>query len=136
VARLTPEVQNEIAAFLRAGGFPTVAAEAAGISAAQFTRWMRLGRQPRPKRRFRDFVKAVTHALALARLSAEVEIHKKKPLEWLKSGPPRDAWGPDAQPSAPSGLDDPEIRELFARVLTALEPFPEAHAAVRKAMDR
>jgi hypothetical protein len=136
MARLTPEVQNDIVAFLRAGGFPEVAAEAAGVPAAQFANWMHRGRNPGEPRRYREFVAAVTQALAQARLTAEVAALKAKPLEWLKAGPGREGWGRDAAPPArPPGLEHPEIRELLARLLAALEPFPEAREAVARAID-
>ena len=135
MARPTPEEQNDIVAFLRAGGFPEVAAEAAGVPAARFADWMHRGGKPDEPRRYREFAAAVTQAQAQARLAAEVAVHAKKPLDWLKAGPGRQGWGRDVKPAAgPPGMEQPWFRELLATMLAALEPFSEAREAVAKAL--
>src|SRR5689334_11150720 len=98
MARLTAEIQTTIVAYLRAGGFPEVAAAAAGVPVARFARWMHRGQQPRAPRRYRRFAAAVAEALAQARLGAEVATHEKRPLDWLKCGPGRVNWGAKAAP--------------------------------------
>ena len=40
---LTPELQGRIVAFVRAGGYPHVAAEAAGVPRHVFERWLKRG---------------------------------------------------------------------------------------------
>ncbi|NBO91604.1 MAG: hypothetical protein EBV06_04715 [Planctomycetia bacterium] len=136
MARLTPEIQANLVAFLRAGGFPEVAAEASGITAAQFSRWMQRGSQPGAPRRLREFVTAVMQAVAQARLGAEVAMHENKPLEWLKFGPGRIDWGAKAKPheQAP-GLEHPVFRTLLVGLLAALEPYPEARQAAAEILD-
>ena len=46
----TDEQLRSITAFIRSGGFPLVAAEAAGVSRERFEQWLQLGRVTRPPR--------------------------------------------------------------------------------------
>src|SRR5262249_57257612 len=69
--KLTPAIQQAIIAYVRAGGFPHVAAEAAGVSAETFDHWMELGERPRAAAKYRDFADAVRQPVAQARLGAE-----------------------------------------------------------------
>jgi len=85
--KLTPEVQHNIVAFLRAGGFPEVASEAAGVPQAVFESWVMRGEAPRARSPYREFAVAVRQAIAQARLGAEVEARNDRPLDWLRSGP-------------------------------------------------
>ena len=64
--QLTPAIQQAIVAYVRAGGFPHVAAEAAGVSAETFAHWMELGERPRAAARYRQFVDAIRQAVAQA----------------------------------------------------------------------
>src|SRR5262245_59058160 len=66
--QLTPRIQELICAYLRAGSFPHVAAEAAGVPQKVFERWLRWGRAKRPVPLYRDFYEAVSRAQAEARL--------------------------------------------------------------------
>jgi hypothetical protein len=91
--KLTPETQKTIVAYIRSGAFDWVAAEAAGIGASTFRRWMKAGE--RGHRTYSGFYAAVREARAQARVTAEVEIRKVNPLAWLRYGPGRDR-GPDA----------------------------------------
>src|SRR5262245_6914530 len=79
---LTPAVHQSIVAFVRAGGFAHVAAEAAGVPREVFDDWM-----SRPGPRYREFARAVRQAEAQARLRVEVAVLDARPLDWLKSGP-------------------------------------------------
>src|SRR5438105_11864897 len=101
--RLTPAIQQAIVAYTRAGGFPHVAAEAAGVPRAVFARWLRRGEGRRAKARYRAFADAVRQAAAQARLGAEVSVRNDKPLDWLRSGPGRETadvpgWTANARP--------------------------------------
>jgi hypothetical protein len=137
---LTPALQQSIVAYIRAGGFPHVAAEAAGVPRQVFERWCRLGEGPRARPLYRAFADAVRQAAAQARLGAEVAVHDGKPLDWLRNGPGRETadvpgWTSLARPRPPgraeSPLLDPAVQALLARLLEALADFPEArvHAA-------
>ena len=138
--RLTPAVIQDIASFIRAGGFPHVAAEAAGIPQALFARWMETGRRDGVRKRYRDLRKAVLQAQAQARLKAEIAAFTDKPLDWLRSGPGKptaDAagWTGPARASREEGrpanpLLDQAIQELLQRVLGCLEAFPDARSRI------
>lgn len=140
----TAEVTAQIAGFVRAGGYPEVAAEAAGVPRDLFVRWMERGRARNAREPYRSFASAVGQALAQARLRAEIEARQKVPRFWLASGPGRErsdtpGWTSQVKPRPEDGADPLGRAEaLIARytqvVMTALEPFPEARAAVADAL--
>ena len=137
--RLDAAVQQSIVAYVRAGGFAEVAAEAAGVRRRTFLTWMRKGTDPKGKPRYRAFAQAVRQAQAQARLGAEVSARNDKPLDWLRNGPGRETadqrgWTSNARPTASkasgAALLQAEVRDLVGRVMTALEAHPEARAAL------
>jgi hypothetical protein len=136
--RLTSELEQAIVAYVRAGGFPQVAAEAAGLPREFFERWFRRGQGRRASSRYRAFVEAVRSAQAQARLGAEAHALTKKPLDWLRNGPGRESTGspgwtgpvrPALGRSAGPALLHQEVQAAITTTLTALEPFPDARAA-------
>jgi hypothetical protein len=138
--KLTPAVQKDIIAFIRAGGFPHVAAEAAGVPRAVFERWLRKGEARRTARRLRAFADEVRKARAQTRLGAEIAILSDKPLDWLRYGPGRETadspgWtatvkaAPARQGEVPL-LQREEVQALLATLMGALEGFPEPRTAV------
>ena len=138
---LTSDLQNSIVAYIRAGGFPHVAAEAAGVRREVFERWLHQGRGPEARSRYRAFFEAVLQARAQARLGAETAVLGDKPLDWLRSGPGRETaesagWTGTVRPTgAATGRGGPvlaqeEVQALIATVLRLLEPYPEARAVV------
>jgi hypothetical protein len=137
---LTPAVETTILAYVRAGGFAHVAAEAAGVSREVFEEWMRKGEGKRPNAKYRVFAVAVRQAEAQARLGAEVAALKGKPVDWLKAGPGKETtakpgWSALAKPRGgrdkpASPLLDPGVQELLRTLLRALERYPEARADV------
>ena len=137
---LTPNVQETICAYIRAGGFPQVAAEAAGIPAKVFDTWMRYGNAKRPQPLYRDFREAVLQAQAIARLCAETKAMERAPLSWLRFGPGRETkrvpgWTDGVKPApikrstGKMGLG--KMWELIPVMLDALTPFPAARGAGR-----
>lgn len=74
--KLTPEVQEKIVSLVRAGNYPEVAAQAAGINAATYYRWMQKGEEStKPYGEFREAVKeaqaaAESHAVTIIRKAA------------------------------------------------------------------
>ena len=136
----TADQTQTIAAFIRSGGYPHVAAEAAGVSVEMFDCWLRMGQAPKAGAALRQFYEAVRQARAQARLAAEMVAFKDRPLEWLKSGPGKETaesagWTgtiklqPDAAEDDFNPLLHAELQELFHKLLQALAPFPEARAA-------
>jgi hypothetical protein len=145
--RLTPEVQQQICAYLRAGGGPHVAAAAAGVLPEAFDEWLRRGRRPGARPRYRDFALAVAQAQAHARLAAETKVHQEKPLDWLKCGPGRETaeqqgWTAPGKPCFGAGTADEEQvsrAEWFATLadlLAALAAYPDARAAAARALEQ
>ncbi len=139
--RLTPALHEEIVAFVRSGGFPHVAAEAAGVPRRVFERWIRRGQKDGAEPNYRAFALAVMEAHAQARLQAEIKTRTDKPLDWLKAGPGKDradnpGWANPGKQSAASakGPDRERIMvELFALMGEAAEQLvdhPEAQAVL------
>jgi hypothetical protein len=136
---LTAEVEGQILGYIRAGGFPEVAAEAAGVARETFALWMRRGEQPRS--RYRKFALAVRQAAAQARLKAEIEIREQQPRTWLLHGPGRDRGGLvgwSAMARSDMGTRDPDnelmmagaMNRLLQNVMAALGDHPEVRALV------
>ncbi len=139
--QLTPELQRNIVSFVRAGGYPHVAAEAAGVSRRTFQNWMHRGGRRRAKQPYRGFAEEVRQAAAQAQLRAEIAIFDKRPLDWLKCGPGKEnsrrpGWSaaPKAHAALPSRngnvLADSTFQRICGQFLNALTPFPEARAAL------
>jgi len=144
---LTPDVQAAICRYILSGGFPHVAAQAAGVPRRVFERWLRLARCRRPRRKYRLFYEAVMQARAQVRLAAEGKALAKDPLAWLKSGPGRDSLDAPGwtNPAKDQGQGDSEAVNLLMRretqglvalLLRVLQPFPEVRAAVADALTR
>jgi hypothetical protein len=138
--RPTPLLCQQICAFIRAGGYAPVAAEAAGVPRQLFARWLARGLKRRARKVYREFAEAIRQAEAQARLAAEMAAYKKDALNWLKSGPGREAPGrtgwsmpvrgrPRRERRSGNPLLHPTGARLLAALLQALTPFPEARAA-------
>jgi hypothetical protein len=140
--QLTPALQEQIVAFIRAGGYPHVAAEAAGLPREVFARWRARGRRSDAPPAYREFERAICEAEAQARLQAELTIRGDKPLDWLKAGPGKDradnpGWTNPGKPraaAADGGADLellwPRILHLLGRCAEKLQDYPEARAAL------
>jgi hypothetical protein len=139
--RLTLALQEKIAAFIRAGGFAHVAAEAAGLPREVFARWLARGEGADAPANYRGFARAIREAEAQGRLQAELNVRKAKPLDWLKAGPGKaradnPGWG-DSSKGGTSATDkiDPaqvwsEVLHLFGRCAEQLAAYPDARAAL------
>jgi hypothetical protein len=145
--RLTPALEEQILGYIRAGGYPHVAAEAAGVSQDRFADWLERGRQPNAREPYRSFARHVSQAAAQARLKAEIEARDKDPRFWLRYGPGRETpdspgWTGQVKPTAGAArgtadvLTSPEWGQAWFVILSALESFPEARAAAAEAMNR
>ncbi len=131
----TPAVEQQIVAFIRAGGFPEVAAEAAGVPRPTYRRWVRAGRAANGDAACRHFAHAVMQAAAQARLRAELATHENKPLDWLRYGPGKQTarnpgWTGPMRVTPPKNradvntLDSAAARAAIDDVLTAMESYP------------
>jgi hypothetical protein len=140
---LTPERRAGIVAAIRAGAFDWIAAEANGIDRETFKLWMRTGTRSK-KEPYLSFVREVRAARAQARLSAEIEVRKEQPFNWLRFGPGREREGEagwtkstEIKHSGSIGvIDSQEWTVISAAIETVLEDFPEAKLAVAEAMKR
>jgi hypothetical protein len=143
----TPAVERQIVAFIRAGGYPHVAAEAAGVPRRTFERWLRRGRRRHCDPAYRSLAAAVMQASAQARLNAEVATRDGKPLDWLRYGPgkesaPNVGWTAPVRAAAskPGGsanaLDEPETRARIFLVLESLVSHPELRVKIAEELFR
>jgi hypothetical protein len=137
---LTTTVQQTIMAYIRSGGFPHIAAEAAGVPRAMFEKWLRLGRKQRAAEPYRCFAADVRKAAAQARLTAELAAFKGRPFDWLRSGPGKETarnpgWTATAR-AAPrrGGRGRNSVDGLVTALLEVLAPYPDARAAVAAAL--
>jgi hypothetical protein len=139
--RLTLALQEKIVAFIRAGGFAHVAAEAAGLPRELFARWLARGERADAPANYRAFARAVREAEAQARLQAELNVRKDKPLDWLKAGPgkasaDKPGWGSPGKDKGPvEDKSDPvqvwsDVLHLFGRCAEQLAAYPDARAAL------
>jgi len=115
---LTKERRDKIVAYIRAGAFDYVAAEAVGISARTFRDWMARGegrgaRASTPK--LRAFAEEVREARAQARIAAEVRVHRDQPTYWLahaaRTRAEREGWTVEARAAAGADpIGSPELK--------------------------
>jgi hypothetical protein len=145
---ITPKFIKDVTAFIRAGGFPHVAAEAAGVPADVFDDWLARGakkvrRDSNPLyRQLRDEVRT---AKAQARLKAEIAVMEDNPAKWLQQGPGKEkpeqeGWTVPVKPILREAnqtinvLLSPQMQGLFATILHLLEPYPEARSRIALAL--
>ncbi len=130
-----------IAALIRHGAYPHVAAEASGVPRRVFVAWLRRGRKRGARGAYRAFAAAVREAAAQCRAAAEMAIRQNGPLNWLKHGPGREraglpGWAGPARPRAARAKGAEDSAAALAALLEALAPFPEARAAAARALAR
>ena len=101
-SKLTPEVQQQVVSFIRAGAFDWVAAEAAGIGKSTFYRWLDRGKNA-SSGAHHEFWDEVRQARAQARVAAETEVRRDNPLAWLRFGPGRE------RPGEPGWTQSPDV---------------------------
>ena len=138
---LNPERHKAIVAAIRAGAYDWVAAQANGIDPATFRNWMLRGKKSR-KGPYLAFLKDVLTARAQARLSAEIEVRKDLPFNWLRYGPGRErdnepGWTESREIKHSGSLDvlhSTEWGRLAEVIDGALLPYPEARLAVANAL--
>lgn len=138
---LTPEIQRAIPAAIRAGSYDWVAAEANGVDRTTFATWMRRGEREQTEP-YVTFRRDVLTARAQARLSAEIEVRRDSPFNWLRYGPGRE------RDDAPGWTESREVKHsgsiaivqseewlrIAAALDLALQPFPEARLAVARTL--
>jgi hypothetical protein len=141
---ITPGVASSIAAAIRAGVYPHVAAEAFGASREMFDEAMRLGTQSGAPPEAQAFAESIRQAIAQARMKAEMLMLAQDAGFWLKHGPGKaredyPGWTNPVKPAQEEERDgsvaaSAEVLDLGVKILAALEPFVEARAAVVKVL--
>ena len=138
---LTPERHKAIVAAIRAGAYDWVAAQANGVDRNTFMAWMRRGERERTGR-YLSFRNDVLTARAQARLSAEIEVRKDLPFNWLRYGPGRErddepGWTESRELKHTGSIDvlhSTEWGRLAAVIDNALLSYPDARLAVANAL--
>jgi hypothetical protein len=144
VLRLTPLLQEQICALIRAGAYPHVAALASGVPREVWDRWLASASKKDPQKKYRLLKQAIDQAQAVARCTAEIAVLKDSPDRWLRTGPGKEAegnpgWSIPVKPHVTNNqqinvLLSPQMQGLFAAILQVLSPYPEARAAVALAL--
>ncbi len=135
------EVHRSVVAAIRAGAYDWVASEASGVDRNTFMAWMRRGERERAEP-FLSFRKDVLAARAQARLSAEIEVRKDSPFNWLRFGPGREredspGWTESKEikhSGSVSVVQSDEWIRIAAALDSALKPYPDARLAVASAL--
>jgi hypothetical protein len=142
-----PAIATQILAFLRAGGMPHVAAEAAGLPYKTYRQWLRRGGRAGAAEPFRQFACDARTAVAQSRLKAEIAVREKDPKFWLKYGPgketpDRPGWTGEVRPrplpkqEPAEMIYHPQWRKLCTFLLQALDKYPEARLALVQALQK
>ena len=140
-----PEAAEQLVSFIRAGGFPHVAAEAAGIPCGVFDLWLEAGARQRAADPYRSFAGQVRQAAAVARLLQEHAVYQKDPKFWLSHGPGRErpavpGWTGEVRPLglettlARAGLSPSESDAVLEEIRRVLSDFPDAGQAVARTL--
>jgi hypothetical protein len=131
---------------VQGGAFPHVAAEAAGVPAEVFQDWMERGSRPGAREPYRSLAERVRHAHGYARCMAEIALRENDPKAWLLNGPGKKSadlpgWSaplkgqPNPDEGAVNVLLEPQMQALLKSLTAVLEPFPDARAALAKALE-
>ena len=142
--KLTAELESTILSWIRAGGYPHVAAVAAGVPESLWRQWQERGKRRNPYKRF--FAK-ISQAHATARLKAETAMLDEDPRFWLKHGPGREGpgnpgWANMVSPMPPQTSETSnvflsgEFLQFMATLRSALAPYPEALMALSNALEQ
>jgi hypothetical protein len=140
-----PLLADRVLSYIQSGGYPLVAAEAAGVPRETFLQWVQGGEKKRAREPYRGFARAVRQAVAHGRLLAELAVHDKDPKYWLSHGPGRETahnpgWTGEVKatgtqlPSEDGDGFERQWQTLYATLLRALTDFPEARLAVAQAL--
>jgi hypothetical protein len=138
---LTPPLIEQIAAGVRAGGYPHVAAQAWGVPRGTFEDWMSKGAKGRGACGL--LAKTMGEAHAQARLRSEMLICRDDPRIWLEHGPARDqpnnpGWSSSARPVASpetSPLAYASVMSAIGGVIGNLSEHPEAREIIANSLE-
>ena len=137
--RLTPELQRQILAAIRAGGYPHIAAQAFDVPPELFGDWLQRGAQS-ARAPWRGLARAVLAAHAQARLRAEIDVLARGPRYWLEHGPGRErpdkpGWSSAIAPAGaalgpPNALCDREFLAVLQRLRAEFDEEPQVQRRI------
>jgi hypothetical protein len=147
ITRHTPELESIILAGVRSGGYPHVAAAAAGVDDASFQEWIERGSRKNAREPYKSFARRLHQAEGQARLMREIEAAKDDPQFWLKNGPGRDlpgkpGWAAMIRPTLGGHqttinlFTSAEFLQFMAMLRAVLAPYPEALEALAAALEK
>lgn len=123
-SKLTPGLTEAIAARIREGNFPEVAAQCEGVHRATFYAWMQKG-EAEEAGPYRDFHDSVTRAEAEFEAETLRDVREaadrdggKKHATWLLERRNRDRWGQ----SIDVRVRDEAVDRILARLRAGLDP--------------
>jgi hypothetical protein len=140
-----PLLAERVLSYIQSGGYPLVAAEAAGVPGEVFLQWLHWGKSKGAREPYLGFARGVRQAVAHGRLVAELAVYAKDPKYWLTHGPGKETahspgWTGEVRPSGapdatgPTASSEPQWQNLYAVLMRALAEFPEARLAVAEAL--
>jgi hypothetical protein len=134
--RITPDIEKNILARIRAGSHPRAAAESAGVPRHILRQWLTRGRK-QANGRFRQFWLHLYQAQGQALAKAGIDVREQDVKFWLRYGPGqerRSARKPTAQ-QREGAVAVTEVMQLLSRLTQRLEPFPDARQAILTLLD-
>ncbi len=139
-----PAAVTQTLAYIRAGGYPHVAAAAAGVPPRVFRVWLERGERDDAREPYRGFVAGIVQASAQSRLVAEHAVLQKDPKFWLKHGPGKETpespgWSGEVKPVVRKAeerpiLERPEWQVVWPAVEEVCGRFPEAAEMFRRSV--
>lgn len=138
--KLTTELEQQILASIRAGGYAHVAAAAWGVPEQLWQKWQRWGTGKEARQPYRELLHKVEQAQGQARLKAEMAAMEADPRGWLKHGPGKErpgnpGWAALAKPAP--GRDPaldlftaPAFLQFMNRLRKILAPYPDLFTQV------
>lgn len=145
--KITAELTKQIAAAIRAGAYPHVAAESFGVPKNVFDQWMEWGTTGKKRQPYKGFAEDIKQAQAQARLRAEMEVFSDDPKAWLKSGPGKEkhdepGWTGIVKPILTGSTQNinvftnPDFLKLMAIMRGVLAPYPDLLERIQKAIEQ
>lgn len=135
--KLTPELHADIVRTIKAGNYLETAAAMAGVERLTLREWIKKGVRAKSGA-YHAFALDIEQAMAHAEVVDVLGIRKAGEKEWtarawlLERRFP-DRWGRKSADVTINLVQTPQWQEFRAKIAAALEPYPDAAAAVARA---